>query len=81
MKKSPMKYVAGYIAKIYYRKYGKWEQYCERNGTEHYFDTWKEAHDFMITDTKKKIERAERDLASHKRHLAKVLKMEEPIMQ
>ena len=78
-KKLPMKYVAGYIAKIYYRKYDKWAHYYERHGTEHYFDTWQETKDFMIADTKKKIARLEKDLASEKRHLDKVLKMEEPI--
>ena len=73
-----MKYVPGCIAKIYYRKYDKWARYYESHGTENYFDTWKEAHDFMVADTKKKIERLERDVKSEKRHLDKVLRMEEP---
>ena len=76
-----MKYFAGCIAKIYYRKVDKWAEMHARNGIEHYFDTWKEAHDFMIADAKKNIEHLERDLKSEKRHLEKVLKMEENVQK
>ena len=73
--KLPMKYVAGYTAQIRYKKIGKWEEYSAKTGIQPYFDTWEEAWKFMLDRAAKAKDRAEKDLASARRHLAKVSAM------
>lgn len=74
--KLPRKYFAGYTAKINYRKVDKW---AERLKDIHpYFDTWKEAHDHMLSKACLDVKKFEKNLASAKRHLTKVMAMEEP---
>ena len=76
-KKLPLAYFPGYIAAIYKRKVDKWAQYRAKTGTP-YFETWIEAHGYMLNRARTAVARLEKDLASAKRHLAKVEKMEEP---
>lgn len=76
--KLPKAYFPGCIAAIYYRKVDKWAERHAKTGIQPYFNTWKEAHTYMLETTTKKIKRLEKDLASQRRHLAKVQAMNEP---
>lgn len=76
MKKAERKYFPSYTAAISYRKVDKYaEQWKEHRP---FFDTWKEAHDYMVEKAMKTIEKLSRQLASEVRHLAKVQKMVNP---
>ncbi|GIK44745.1 MAG: hypothetical protein K8L99_32810 [Anaerolineae bacterium] len=70
---SPMAYFPQGIAKISYKKVDAWAE--RQKTTWPFFETWEEAHAFMVERAKKDIKKAERELASSKRHLASVLAM------
>jgi len=74
-KELPKAYFPGCIAKIYLRTVDRWAESMKKHFP--YFDTWQEAHHHMLDDATKKVKRLERDLASAKRHLAKVEAMKE----
>jgi hypothetical protein len=74
-KKLPMKYVVGYTAQIRYKKIGKWEEDRAKDGIQPYFDTWEEAWKYMLERAVRAKEGAEKELASAKRHLARVSAM------
>jgi hypothetical protein len=69
----PKKYFPGCIAVIYYRKEDGYAVQMRKHFP--YFDTWKEAHEYMLDKAEKKVNQMERDLASAKRHLARVQSM------
>ena len=76
MKKLPMAYFPGCVAIIYYRKVDKWAKAWEKHHP--FFETWQEAHSYMLEEAKKKKAFAEKELASAIRHLKKVEAMQEP---
>lgn len=75
----PKKYFPGWNAKIYLSKVDRWAEMHAKNGVRPYFDTWKEAHDYMVDRATRKVVRLEKELAAEKRHLAKVQGMTEPV--
>lgn len=77
-KKLPLKYFPGLNAAIKLKKVDMWAEMWARQGTQPYFDTWKEAHSYMLEKAIKKQAQLEKELASAKRHLAKVRVMLEP---
>jgi hypothetical protein len=77
MKRAPkeMMFFPSCIALIKYRSVTKWDDFGVKAQR---FTTWAEAHAFMLDRAAKKVDRAQRDLKSAERHLAKVKTMEEP---
>lgn len=73
---SPMAYFPQGIAKISYKKVDAWAE--RQKTTWPFFETWEEAHAFMVERARKDLKKAERELASSKRHLAGVLAMSPP---
>lgn len=75
MPKQParMAYFPQCIAKISCKKVGDWAE--RQKATWPFFDTWEDAHAFMVERARKNLKKAERELASSKRHLASVLAM------
>src|SRR5262249_16866154 len=71
----PRAYFAGYMAHIHYRKVDRFAE--SRKAFVPYFDTWAEAHAYMLNKAKNDLKKAQRDLASATRHLAKVSAMVE----
>jgi len=78
MKKLPMKWFPGCTAQIRLRKVDKWAEIHAKWGLHPYFDTWEEAHAYMMDDAIKKVQRLEKDLASGKRHLERVKLLKKP---
>jgi hypothetical protein len=62
------------IAKISCKKVGVWEE--RQRSYRPYFDTWAEAHAYMLAQAMLKAQGAERALKSAKRHLANVRAMQ-----
>lgn len=75
-KKLPLAYFPGCIAAIYKRKVDRHAEAWKIHSP--FFETWLEAHGYMLNKARTAVARLEKDLASAKRHLAKVEKMEEP---
>ena len=75
-KANPKAYFPGYIAQISYRKVDRTAQMWRAHWP--YFDTWKEAHDFMLERARAQLKKAQAELASARRHLDKVEAMKEP---
>lgn len=68
-----MAYFPQCIAKISYKKIDDWAE--RQKAIWPYFGSWEEAHTFMVERAKKNLKKAERELASSKRHLVSVLAM------
>lgn len=77
-KKLPRKFFPGYTATITFSKVDRWAEMHAKTGIRPYFDTWEEAHSHMMLKAGEKLKRAERDLASAKRHFIKVSAMKKP---
>jgi hypothetical protein len=75
-KANPKAWFVSCIAKIYYRPVDKWA--VQRRAYEPYFDTWQEAHNWMIKRAVGKIAQYEKSLQSLRRHLAKLQSMKDP---
>ena len=75
-KANPKAYFTSPIAKISYRSVDKWAKYNER--FRPYFPTWGEAHGWMVSTAKERLQRAEREIASARRSLEKISAMKEP---
>jgi len=75
-KASPKAWFTSPIARISYRKVDKYARMQER--WRPFFPIWAEAHDWMLTQASDKVKRLERELASAKRHMAKVKAMTAP---
>jgi hypothetical protein len=75
-KANPKAYFPGYIAQISYRKVDRTAQAWRAHRP--YFDTWKEAHDFMLERARARLKKSQAEIASAKRHLGKVEAMKEP---
>lgn len=78
--KNPKAYFPGCIAKISFKPVDKWARtQAERHPNLHpYFSTWNAAHDYMVREALKKLERSERELVSRRKHLYAVLAMKNP---
>lgn len=76
-KANPKAWFTSPIAKITYGKVDKWAKYSER--LRPFFPTWKEAHAWMLAKAQGRAKAAERELASAKKHLAKIEAMIEPV--
>lgn len=75
-KANPKAYFPGCIAQISYKKVGKLDQSWRQHRP--YFDTWSEAHDFMLTRSEQDLKKAQAQLNSAISHHLKVTAMEEP---
>lgn len=75
-KANPKAWFTSPIAKISYKSVDKFSMSWK--AIRPYFDTWKEAHDYMVEKAKTSIARYERDAASARRHLAKLQSMSDP---
>lgn len=64
------------LARISYRKVDVWAEYSKT--WRPYFPTWAEAHAWMMAKAAADLETAERNLASIKRHVAKLKAMKDP---
>lgn len=75
-KANPKAFFPSRVATIGYKKVDA----CARRHANFkpFFDTWEEARKFMIDRAMKKLERASRELESHRKHLASVLAMKPP---
>lgn len=69
-KANPKAYFPGHIASISYKKVDAWARRQEKY--QPYFDTWAEAHQYMVTRAEENLKRRESEFSSAKRHLAKV---------
>jgi hypothetical protein len=78
MKKLPLKWFPQCTAQIRLRKVDKWAEQFARNGISPYFDTWEEAHDYMMQKAITAEARAIKEVASAKRHLARVQALKKP---
>lgn len=78
-KASPRAWFTSPIARISYRKVDKYDQAYAH--LRPFFPTWGEAHAWMLTKAAKDLKTAEQNLASAKRHMAKVKAMTEPAVQ
>jgi biotin-(acetyl-CoA carboxylase) ligase len=78
MKKLPMKWFPQCIAQIRFRKVDKWAEQFARNGITPYFDTWEEAHAYMLQKAITAETKATKALASAKRHLERVKALKKP---
>lgn len=67
----------GYMARMSYKSVGKHERAW--SNTRPYFDTWAEAHGWMLAVAEKRLKRAQADLKSATRYHAKVKAMSEPL--
>lgn len=76
-KKLPMKWFPGYTAQIRLRKVDKWAEHFAKHGSP-YFDTWEEAHLYMVEKAKKDLDQCKRNFDSAKRHLSKVEALKKP---
>jgi len=74
-KANPKKWFPGYIAKIYFRKVDAWAK--RRKQYQPYFDTWEEAHNYMLEKAKEDLAKSKKALASAERHLKKVQSMKQ----
>lgn len=72
---NPKAYFTSPIAKISYRSVDKWAKYNEK--FRPYFPTWAEAHAWMLDREATRLAKAERELASAKRALAKIKAMQQ----
>lgn len=72
-KANPKAYFPGCIAQISYKKVDAWAKRQEKY--KPYFDTWAEAHKFMMVSAEEDLKRKKRDYESAQRHLAKVMAM------
>jgi hypothetical protein len=61
---------------ISYRSVDKWARYNEQ--FKPFFDTWKEAHAWMMAKADKRLKKAQSELKSATAHHAKVKAMTEP---
>lgn len=66
----------GYMAVLKFRQPRMWDDYEPSPYPR--FDTWAEAHQFMMKRAAQKIENAKSDLAAAERHLKKVRAMQPP---
>lgn len=62
-----------HTALIRYRKVTAWDKHIKE--IHPYFDTWNEAHRWISDIAKKRLKRAEKELAAAKRHAERVEKM------
>lgn len=76
MKACPKKYFPQPVAKINFRKMDQWAE--KRKEFAPYFDSWQEAHAYMLTRAETALKRARRKVESAKRHLVKVQAMTPP---
>lgn len=72
----PKAYFPGSVAKISYRKVDKWAVAWKAHWP--YFDTWEEAHAYMLDKATKHANRAKKEAAAAERHLKRVMEMEKP---
>jgi len=70
---NPKKWFTSPIAKISCRKVDKWAERMRQHRP--YFDTWEEAHQWMLVKAKQDLEAAKKRFASAERHLKKVQQM------
>lgn len=75
-KPNPKKWFSSHIAKISFRKVDKWAENFKKYRP--YFDTWEEAHQFMLERAKIDLAIAMKAAASAERHLKKVQAMKPP---
>ncbi len=75
-KANPKAFFPGVVATISYKKV---DAYAQRQASfKPFFDTWEEAHQFMLDRAMKKLELASRELERHRKRLASVLAMKPP---
>lgn len=75
-KANPKAWFTSPLAKITYRSVDKWAHYNSK--FRPYFDTWKEAHEWMIAKADDRLKRATAELKSATAHHAKVKALTEP---
>lgn len=73
---NPKAWFTSPIAKITYRKVDAWAE--RSKAWRPYFPTWGEAHAWMMAKAAADLKKAEQNLASAKRHMAKVKAMTQP---
>lgn len=75
-KANPKAWFTSPLAKITYKSVDKWAE----NWRTHrpYFQTWKEAHDWMLTKADDRLKKAQAELKSATMHRMKLKAMEEP---
>lgn len=86
-KKLPKKWFPNsYIVSLRERKVDKWAEHFKEHRP--YFDTWQDAHQWMVSngearidEAKKNLERAKKELKSAERYLEKTQAMQEPTME
>lgn len=75
-KANPKAWFTSPLAKITYRSVDKWAVYQAR--FRPYFDTWQEAHDWMLERATERLKKAQAELKSATAHLAKIKELKEP---
>lgn len=73
---NPKAYFPGHTGRISYRKVDKTAQMWRKHRP--YFDTWTEAHDFMLADAENELKKAQAQLNRAINHHLKVAVMKEP---
>lgn len=75
-KANPKAWFTSRIARISFKKVDKWALYHSKFYP--YFDTWQEAHDWMLAKADERLKRATAELDSATRHRMKLKAMEKP---
>jgi hypothetical protein len=75
-KANPKAYFPGCVGRISYRKVCKTDQMWRKHRP--YFDTWKEAHDFMLVAAEEDLKKAQVQLNRTINHHLKVAAMKDP---
>lgn len=76
--KLPRKWIAGPLAQIKLRPVDKWVEYQHRSGFRPYFDTWVEAHAWLVEKANRDLAMAKRTHEAAVRHQQRVQAMQPP---
>jgi hypothetical protein len=77
-KKLPLKWFPSkWMAQIKLHKVDEWAEHWAKHGSP-YFDTWEEAHEYMLEKAIKRVDMARKDYTAAERYLARVKVLAKP---